>query len=90
MTTMQSKKIHKLAVELSQSPPGSKEYLRSYGVARSQIERELSDNLRQSYKAMAKEWSEKKLPQREQQRYVFGRYGNGSSKLELADISALV
>ncbi|KAN0121378.1 hypothetical protein V8E52_003274 [Russula decolorans] len=50
--------------------PGSAGYLCSYNTARRQVERKLTDNQRQMYKAMAKEWSEKKLPPRMQQRMM--------------------
>lgn len=75
---MHRKKIHKLAVKLSQTAPGTPGYLRSYNTARSQVEKKLTDNQRQTYKAMAKDWSEKKLPPRMQQRYV---HGNDSGRL---------
>jgi len=68
------RKIHKLAVKLSQSTAGSAGYLRSYGKARRQVERNLTEKQRQSYRVMAKDWSRKALPQREQQRYVYGKW----------------
>ena len=72
MTAMNRKEISKLAIKLSQSKPGSPAYLQAYKKARNQVECKLTDNQRQRYKAMAKEWSEKKLPPRMQQRYVHG------------------
>lgn len=75
---MHRKKIHKLAVKLSQNVPGSAGYLGSYNTARRQVEQKLTDNQRQKYKAMAKEWSEKTLPPKMQQRYA---HGNNSSRL---------
>jgi hypothetical protein len=86
-SAMHRTQIHMLAVRLSPTAPGSAGYLRSYNTARRQVERKLTDNQRQMYKAMAKEWLEKKLPPRMQQRYA---HGNDSSRLELADFSNLV
>jgi hypothetical protein len=83
---MHRKKIHKLATKLSQNAPGSLDYLKHYNKARKQVERKLTDDKRREYKAMAKEWSEKKLPPRMQQRYV---HGNDSSRLEQSDFFAL-
>jgi len=79
--------IHKLAVELSQNTVGSSDYLSSYHTAHNQVEASLTDNECQKYNMMAKEWLEKKLPPKMQQRYA---HVNGSSRLELADFSALV
>jgi hypothetical protein len=67
---MQHNKIHKLAVELSQNKPGLPSYLCSYNTVCKQVERKLMENQCQSYKAMAKEWLETKLPPRMQQWYV--------------------
>jgi hypothetical protein len=78
LTTMNRRKLHKLTLKLSQSPAGSARYLGCYGRARRQFERNLSEDLRQKYKAMAKEWGKKKLPRKIQQRYV---HGNDSSRL---------
>lgn len=69
---MQRQKIHNLAVELSKNLPGSSDYLSNYHKARVQVEEELTDDQRQSYKVMAKDWSSKQLPPRMQQRYVHG------------------
>jgi hypothetical protein len=69
---MHRSEIHKLTLKLSQNAPGSPQYLRHYNRARSQIERSLTDNQRQKYKAMAEEWSETELPPNMQQRYVHG------------------
>jgi hypothetical protein len=87
LISMHRKQIHKLAVRLSQNVPGSVEYLSQYHRARVQVEETLTDDQRRTYRAMAKEWSEKKLPPRMQQRYA---HGNDSSRLELADFSKLV
>jgi hypothetical protein len=81
---MHRKKINKLAAKISKNVPGSSDYLSSYNKARSQVEKKLTDDQRQKYKAMAKEWSEKKLPPRAQQRYV---YSNDFNRLELTDFS---
>jgi hypothetical protein len=86
---MHRSEIHELAVELSQSTPGSSQYLSAYKAARSQVERKFSESQRQKYKAMAKEWSNKKLPPRMQQRYVH-MHSNDSRVLELTDCFALV
>jgi hypothetical protein len=79
--------IHRLAVTLSRNVPGSPQYLRHYNRARSQVERNLTDDQRQKYKAMAKEWSESQLPPHMQQRYVHGNYSN---RLGSTDIFKLV
>lgn len=84
---MHRKQVHKSAVKLFQTAPGSAGYLGSYSAACHQVEGKLTDNQRQMYKAMAKEWSEKKLPLKLQQRYA---HDNDSSRLELADFSDLV
>ena len=84
---MERENIYKLAVELSQDVPGSKDFITQYQKARIQVEAKLTDDQRQIYKAMAIEWSEKNLPPKMQQRYA---HGNGSSRLESADFSMLV
>jgi len=70
---MHRSKIHKLAVELSQNEPGLANYLRSYSQARQQVEEGLTENQHQSYKAMAKDWTNEQLPLREQQQYAHGK-----------------
>jgi hypothetical protein len=67
---MHREKIHKLAVELKKKAQSRPHYLSSYSRARTQVERKFTENQRQRYKAMAKEWSEKKPPPIIQQRYV--------------------
>jgi len=84
---MHPKKISKLAQELSNSPPGSLDYLSAYKRALTQVEGELSQRQQQKYQAMAKEWSKKKLPPRMQQRYL---HLNDSHSLELANFFTLV
>ena len=84
---MQCQKIHKLAVRLSQNVLGLVEYLSQYHKARVQVEAMLTDDQHQTYRAMAKEWSKKKLPLRMQQQYS---HVNDSSRLKLADFSKLV
>jgi len=84
---MQCETIHKLAVRLSKNVPGSVEYLSQYHKAHVQVKAMLTNNQHQKYKAMAKEWSEKKLPPRMQQQYA---HGNDSSRLEFTDFSTLV
>ena len=86
MTAMHRGQIAKLAAKISNDPPGSPGYLSAYSRARCKVGQGLKDNQRQKYKAMAKEWSEKRLPKEMQQRYV---HGNDSSGLELTDFSEL-
>jgi len=76
---MKSEKIAKLAAELSKSPPGSASFLCAYKPVCTQVNKKLSKRTWQKYKAMAKEWTEKRLPPRMQQQYV---YGNDSYRLE--------
>jgi predicted DNA binding CopG/RHH family protein len=59
---MHWKKIHKLATKLSQNMLESLDYLKHYNKAYKQVEQKLTNNKHQEYKAMAKEWLEKKLP----------------------------
>lgn len=84
---MNREEISKLSIDLSQGKAGSSAYLQAYKKARSQVEQELTDNQRQRYKAMAKEWTEKKLPPSMQHRYI---NSNDFIKLQLADFSKLV
>jgi len=70
---MHCSEIHKLVVELSQNEPGSANYLRSYSQAHQQVEEGLMENQHQSYKAMAKDWTNEQLPSREQQQYAYGK-----------------
>jgi 2-polyprenyl-6-methoxyphenol hydroxylase-like FAD-dependent oxidoreductase len=67
---MKAPKIDKLAVAISNDKPGSPAYLAAYHKARKQLEKELPETERQKYRAMAKKWSENKLPREMQQRYV--------------------
>jgi hypothetical protein len=78
--------INELAAELSDDAPGSPGYLRNYSRARSNFEQGLSEEERQRCKAMAKEWSESKLPPRMQQRYA---HDNDSSRLLLTNLHLL-
>jgi len=84
VSAMRRKEIHRQTLKLSQSPSGSKSYLRCYSRARCQVEQKLSESKRQKYRAMAKAWSEKKLPPKVQRRYV---HGNNSRVLELTYFS---
>ena len=84
---MHREEISKLAEELSDSTPGSLDYLRDYRRALTQVEGELSQRQQQKYRAMAKEWTEKKLPPEMQQRYF---HLNDSHSLELANVFTLV
>jgi hypothetical protein len=67
---MHHRKINKVAVKLSKDMPGSSGYLCNYQKARRQVEAKLTDNQRKKYRSMAKEWSEKRLPPKMQQRYA--------------------
>jgi hypothetical protein len=67
---MHRKTISKMAVKLSNSPPGSVRYIKTYPGARRKVEKRLTENQRQKYKAMAKDWSEGNLPQKVQYRYA--------------------
>jgi len=69
-----------LALKLSKNTPGLLHYLSNYHKARAKLEAKLTNDQCQSYKAMAKEWLEKKLPPKMQQWYV---HGNDSSRLGL-------
>ena len=87
VTAVKGADIDKLACELSGDKPGSLLYLQNYKKASRQIEEGLSDDERQKYMAMSKEWSEQAPPPRIQQRYA---HGNDSSRLELTGFSTLV
>ncbi len=76
---MHHQQIHELALETSQDKPGSPCYISSFSKARCQVEEQLTDLQHQKYKALAKEWSEMKLPQKMQMRYL---YSNESSQVE--------
>lgn len=67
---MHRQKINKVAVKLSKDAPGSSSYLSNYQEARRQVEAKLTEAQRQKYRAMAKEWSDKRLPAKMQQRYA--------------------
>jgi len=67
---MHHKRINKMAIKLSNAPPGSTAYLRSYTTAHQKVEKKLTESQRQKYKAMAKDWSDKKLPPKVQYRYA--------------------
>jgi len=77
VTTMHCKQINKLAVKLSQSVPRSSGFLSAYKRACSKFEWKLPESQRQKYQVMAKEWSEKELPLRMQQRYKHGSDSSG-------------
>ena len=81
MIAMHREELHELATELSQTAPGSLDFLKSYHEARKQVEQKLTDAERQEYKAMAKEWSEKRLPPLMQRRYVHCNDFNGLENL---------
>jgi hypothetical protein len=74
---MQGDRVNKLAIKLSNSAPGTNAYLGSYKKARKIVKEKLSKSLCGKYKAMAKEWSEKKLPPTIKQRYMHGNYSSG-------------
>jgi hypothetical protein len=81
---MNRPKINALAKEISGDAAGSRLYLENYHRARNQVEQTLSEDDRQIYKAIAKKWTEKKLPKNMQKRYV---HGNDSSRLKLTPSS---
>jgi len=80
VTAMHREQISKLAAKLSNSAPGSSPFLSAYKRARSKVAKNLPKSLCQRYHVMAKEWSEKVLPPRMQQRYA---HRTNSSGLEL-------
>jgi uncharacterized protein (DUF2132 family) len=84
---MHRKEIDRLAVKLSKNVPGSLQYLRKYNRARSQVEGKLTDDQRQKYKAMAKEWSETQLPPNMQQQYVYGDYSSGLGTTDFSKLA---
>jgi hypothetical protein len=75
---MHRKKIDKLAKKLARKAGGSAHYLGYYKKALKRVERKLSEDKRQEYEAMAKDWTEKPLPPRLQQRYVHSHDSNRS------------
>jgi hypothetical protein len=80
VTAHHQKKIHKLAKKLSKSTARSLEYLWQYHKAHCEVEKKLTNNQHQQYKTMAKEWSEKKLPQTMQRWYI---NNDDSSRLDI-------
>ncbi len=76
---MHHQQIHELALETLQDKPGSPCYISSFSKACCQVEEQLTDLQCQKYKALAKEWSEMKLPQKMQMQYS---YSNESSQVE--------
>jgi hypothetical protein len=70
MMAMHRQEVNELMEKLSGSKPGSKNYLAFYGAARRKFEETLTETQRQSYKAMAKEWSDRALPEEMQRRYL--------------------
>jgi hypothetical protein len=50
------------------APTGSKDYLRSYNLAVTEVLNELSEEERKEYSALAMEWSNVRPPQEVQQR----------------------
>jgi len=86
VTAMHHEQIAKLAAKLSNSAPRSPAFLSAYKTARSKVSKTLPESLRHKYHVMAKEWSEKALPPRMQQRYA---HETDSSGLELTYFFAL-
>jgi len=84
---MNRRVISQRAVKVSLHKPGSPQYLGAYRRACGKVERKLTKTQRQKYRVMAKEWMEKRLPPKMQQRYV---HCNQSSRLLLTDCFALV
>lgn len=70
--TLHRQQINNLAIKLSKNAAGSQSYMAYYSKARNEVEKTLTDNQRQLYKAMAKQWTERVLPPDVQQRYVHG------------------
>jgi hypothetical protein len=79
---MHRKAINQMAIRMSQDKPGSRQYLGVYKRACGKIKQKFSESQCQIYRAMAKEWTEKKLPPKLQQQYV---HCNDSSRFELTD-----
>lgn len=67
---MHRREINHKAIQLSQHKSGSRPYLSAYKRAFATVEKKFSETQRQRYRAMAKYWTEKKLPPMLQQRYV--------------------
>jgi len=59
-------KINKLSEKLSESAPGSRPFLGAWIKVRHRVELTLTDSQRQEYIALAKKWSENKLPRKMQ------------------------
>ena len=77
LTAMHHEQITKLAAKLSNSAPGSAAFLSAYKRACSKVEKMLPKSLLQRYHVMAKEWLEKPLPPRMQQRYAYKTDSSG-------------
>ena len=60
---MNREKILDLAATRTDEPPGSQKFLSFYNRARHQLQEKLTDNERQKYMGMAKDWTEGHLPQ---------------------------
>jgi hypothetical protein len=65
---MNRQKIHKLAVEYSKNLLEAPHYFANYNRACREVEEKFTDDQREKYKAMAKEWTEIELPPNMQQR----------------------
>ena len=77
MTDMNREEIYRLTCKLCPNDkPGSPAFLATYQMARVKFEGELSDEKRELYEAMAKEWSENKPPPEVQRRYVHSNYSS--------------
>ena len=78
VTDMHREDVYALTLELSSEKPGSPLFLAAYRAALTQFEKTLDDDQRRTYKAMAKDWTEKMPPSGMQRRYV---HINHSSRL---------
>ena len=77
VTIMHLREINVKAIQMSQHKSGSRQYLSTYKRAFAKVEGKFSERQRQRYRAMAKYWTEKRLPPMVQQRYV---HRNDSSR----------
>ena len=63
-------------LKLSSEKPGSPLFLAAYRAALAQFEKTLDNDQRQTYKVMAKDWTEKMPPSGMQQWYVHINYSS--------------
>jgi hypothetical protein len=84
---MECGRINDVTATLTDELPGLSHFLEKFSTARKQVEESLTDDQRQIYRVLAKDWTANELPPEMKQWYA---HGNGSSRLELADFSTLV